>query len=149
MDEEKELALRKYAELYEHSKVVLAEELARSHRADEKASKYLTALSLVLGALVWFWLDSLKAREAGVDAARRACLREAVQFLDETVVGHGLRLARDGHGHIVLRRAFEFEYSVSGDDRYAGSVVLEGREVVLVDVTAHRLAQRAVVVNLH
>ena len=36
-----------------------------------------------------------------------------------------------------------------GDDRYAGSVVLEGREVVLVDVTAHRLAQRAVVVNLH
>ncbi len=104
---------------------------------------------LLLGALVWFWLDSLKAREAGVDAARRACLREAVQFLDETVVGHGLRLARDEHGHIVLRRAFEFEYSVSGDDRYAGSVVLEGREVVLVDVTAHRLAQRAVVVNLH
>ncbi len=55
MDEEKELALRKYAELYEHSKVVLAEELARSHRADEKASKYLTALSLVLGALVFFF----------------------------------------------------------------------------------------------
>ena len=44
MDEEKELALRKYAELYEHSKAVLAEELSRSHRADEKASKYLTVL---------------------------------------------------------------------------------------------------------
>jgi hypothetical protein len=55
VDEEKELALRKYAELYEHSKAVLAEELARSHRADEKASKYLTALSLVLGALVFFF----------------------------------------------------------------------------------------------
>ena len=104
---------------------------------------------LLLGALVWFWFDSLKAREAGVDAARRACLREAVQFLDETVVGHGLRLARDERGHVVLRRAFEFEYSVSGDDRYTGSVVLEGPEVVLVDVTAHRLAHRAVVVNLH
>ena len=91
---------------------------------------------LLLGALVWFWVDSLKAREA-------------VQFLDETVVGRGLRLARDERGHVVLRRAFEFEYSVSGDDRYTGSVVLEGREVVLVDVTAHRLAHRAVVVNLH
>lgn len=55
MNEEKELALRKYAELYEHSRAVLAEELARSHRADEKASKYLTALSLVLGALVFFF----------------------------------------------------------------------------------------------
>ncbi|MBI5781858.1 MAG: hypothetical protein HZA65_09390 [Rhodocyclales bacterium] len=55
MDEEKELALRKYGELYEHSKAVLGEELARSHRVDEKASKYLTALSLVLGALVFFF----------------------------------------------------------------------------------------------
>ena len=104
---------------------------------------------LLLGALVWFWFDSLKAREAGVDAARRACLREAVQFLDETVVGQGLRLARDDNGRVVLRRGYAFEYSVSGDDRYAGSVVLEGREVVLVDVSAHRLAHRAVVVNLH
>ena len=55
MDEEKELVLRKYAELYEHSKAVLAEEIARSSRTDEKASKYLTALSLVLGALVFFF----------------------------------------------------------------------------------------------
>lgn len=55
MEEEKELALRKYAEFYGYSKDVLAEELARSHRADEKASKYLTALSLVLGALVFFF----------------------------------------------------------------------------------------------
>ncbi|HAF56301.1 MAG TPA: DUF3301 domain-containing protein [Thauera sp.] len=104
---------------------------------------------VLLGGVVWFWLDSLKAREAGVEAARRACLREAVQFLDESVVGHGLRPVRDERGHLVLRRAFEFEYSVSGDDRYSGSVVLEGREVVLVDVSAHRLAQRAVVVKLH
>jgi hypothetical protein len=59
VDEEKELVLRKYAELYEHSKAVLAEELARSHRADEKASKYLTALSLVLGALVFFFQQLL------------------------------------------------------------------------------------------
>ena len=55
MDEEKELVLRKYAELYEYSKAVLAEELARSYRADEKASKYLTVLSLVLSAFVFFF----------------------------------------------------------------------------------------------
>ena len=104
---------------------------------------------LTLGGGVWFWFDSLKARETGIEAARRACLREAVQFLDETVVGHGLRLVRDENGRVVLRRAFEFEYSVSGDDLHAGSVVLEGREVVLVDVSAHRLSRRAVVIDLH
>jgi hypothetical protein len=104
---------------------------------------------LALGGAVWFWVNSLKARETGIAAARRACLREAVQLLDETVVGRGLRLVRDEDGRVVLRRAFEFEYSVSGDDRHVGSVVLEGREVVLVDVSAHRLARRAVVIELH
>ena len=49
----------------------------------------------------------------------------------------------------IARRGYAFEYSVSGDDRNAGSVVLEGREVVLVDVSAHRLARRAVVIDLH
>ncbi len=100
---------------------------------------------LALGAVVWFWFDSLKAREIGIEAARRACTREGVQFLDETVAGQGLRLARDDNGRVLLRRGYAFEYSVGGDDRNAGSVVLEGREVVLVDVSAHRLARRAVV----
>lgn len=118
-------------------------------RGDAVVSLLELLAVLGLGGGVWFWLDSLKAREAGIEAARRACLREAVQFLDETVVGRGLRLARDDDGRVVLRRAFEFEYSVSGDDRHAGSVVLEGREVVLVDVSAHRLARRAVVIDLH
>ena len=103
---------------------------------------------LLIGVIVWFWFDSLKAREAGIAAARLACRREAVQLLDETVVGHGLRFARNDHGHMVLRRGFDFEYSVSGDDRRRGSVVIEGREVVLVDVSAHRLARRAVVIDL-
>lgn len=101
--------------------------------------------ALVLGAVVWFWFDSLKAREAGVEAARRACLREGLQFLDETVVGRMMRPTRDERGHLVLRRAFDFEYSQSGDDRYRGAVVLQGREVVLVDLAAHR----STVVRLH
>lgn len=106
------------------------------------------AALLALGGVAWFWLDSLKAREAGVLAARRACAREGVQFLDETVVGRGLRPARDERGHMVLRRAYEFEYSLTGNDRYQGSVVLEGREVTLVDVSAHRPPASAVVVDL-
>ena len=106
------------------------------------------AALLALGGVAWFWLDSLKAREAGVLAARRACAREGVQFLDETVVGRGLRLARDERGHMVLRRAYEFEYSLTGNDRYHGSVVLEGREVTLVDVSEHRPPVSAVVVDL-
>ncbi|THF63445.1 DUF3301 domain-containing protein [Pseudothauera rhizosphaerae] len=99
----------------------------------------LSALVL-LAALAWFWLDSLKAREAGMAEARAACRREGVQLLDETVACRSLRLARDDDGHAALRRVYEFEYSGSGDDRYHGAVVLLGREVVMLDVGEHRRA---------
>ena len=38
---------------------------------------------------------------------------------------------------------------MGGEGRNAGRVVLEGREVVVVDVSADRLAGRAVVIELH
>ena len=75
-------------------------------------------LFLVLTAIgVWFWLDSLKTREIGVRAARNACQREGLQFLDETVVGNLLQLARDDSGVLKLRRVYTFEYSDTGDNR--------------------------------
>ena len=39
----------------------------------------------LLGGVAWFWYESLARRETAVDAARRACIAENVQFLDDTV----------------------------------------------------------------
>lgn len=88
-------------------------------------------------AAVWFWLDSLKARETGVNAARAACQDEGLQFLDDTVVGRSIRLARDDAGRLKLRRIFAFEYSDTGDDRRAGSVTLLGHDVELLHIRPH------------
>lgn len=92
---------------------------------------------LVLGGGVWFWLDSLKAREIGIQAARRACAEEGLQFLDETVVGRSLRWARDDDGVLRLRRIYAFEYSDTGDNRRPGSVTLLGQQVELLHVRPH------------
>jgi len=46
--------LLKYKELYDLSKEAFNEELSRSARIDEKAFKYLTALTLLLGAFAFF-----------------------------------------------------------------------------------------------
>lgn len=88
---------------------------------------------LVLCLLAWFWLDGIKARELGVGVARASCARAGVQFLDETVSIRSLRVARDDDGRLRIRRAYDFEYSASGNDRQRGSVILLGREVVLLD----------------
>ena len=93
-----------------------------------------TFFLLLAGCGVWFWLDSLKAREIGIAAARQACAEEGLQFLDETVVGRSLRPARDDAGRLRWRRVFAFEYSDTGDNRRSGSVTLLGHEVELLHV---------------
>jgi hypothetical protein len=91
-------------------------------------------LVVVLVALSWLWLDSLKVREAAVKAARAACESEGLMLLDDTVAIASVKLGRDGDGHLKLQRTYDFEYSDTGDNRRSGSVVLLGRRVVLLNV---------------
>ena len=92
----------------------------------------LAIFFLVAGA--WLWLDSLKAREAAVRAARAACASEGLMLLDDTVAISGLKLARNEQGRIHLQRAYDFEYSNSGDNRLTGSVLLLGHQVIMLNV---------------
>ena len=93
----------------------------------------LLIIALMLGG-IWLWLDTLKAREIGMQAAQRACADEGLQFLDETVVGTSFRLARDDAGQVRLRRIYAFEYSDNGDNRRPGSVTLLGHTVELLHI---------------
>ena len=45
----------------------------------------LLMLLLLAAAAVWFWQDSLAARESANAAAKEACTRLGLQFLDGTV----------------------------------------------------------------
>ena len=89
---------------------------------------------LVLAAAAWLWLDSLKAREAAVTAARTACDAETLLLLDATVSIASLKLTRDDDGRLKLQRVYDFEYSDTGNNRKRGSLVLLGHRVVVVNV---------------
>jgi hypothetical protein len=89
---------------------------------------------LVLAAIAWLWLDSLKAREVAVRAARAACSAEGLLLLDDTVAIANLKPARDDDGQVRLQRAYNFEYSDTGNNRLKGSVVLLGHRVTLLNV---------------
>lgn len=91
----------------------------------------------------WFWSNSIRAREAGMRAAREGCAREGVQLLDDTVVCRSTRFDRDDDGRVVLQRAYDFEYSGSGQDRYRGAVVLLGIDVTMLDISEHHRHLRA------
>ncbi|HWQ37771.1 MAG TPA: DUF3301 domain-containing protein [Burkholderiales bacterium] len=84
----------------------------------------------------WFWVDSMRAREAALDAGRRACAAEGVQFLDWTVAMKAMRLARDAEGRLRVRRLYEFEFSDTGDNRLKGSIMLIGAEPVAIHMAS-------------
>jgi hypothetical protein len=99
-----------------------------------------------LGILAWLWLDSLKVREAAVNAARDACESEGLLLLDDTVAIRALKTGRNDQGHVRLQRTYDFEYSDTGDNRREGSIVMLGRRVVLFNVGVR---ETAVVHRLH
>ncbi|SBT05085.1 conserved hypothetical protein [Candidatus Accumulibacter aalborgensis] len=91
-----------------------------------------TMTLLALLAAGWFWLDSFKARDAGIRAARAACDAEDLLLLDDTVALGSLRPQRDDEGRLRLRRVYHFEYSDTGDNRRDGHVTLLGSDLVML-----------------
>ena len=89
---------------------------------------------LILGGLAWLWFDSLKAREAAIRAAGEVCAAEGLMLLDYTVAISGLKPVRDEGGRLTLQRAYEFEYTDTGNNRLKGSLVLLGHRLVIFNV---------------
>jgi hypothetical protein len=76
---------------------------------------------------LWFWVDSLRARERALLACARACRQVNAQLLDSTVALHRIWPVRAPDGGLTWQRSYRFEYSFDGANRLHGSVVLRGR----------------------
>lgn len=104
----------------------------------------LTGL-LLLAAAGWLWLDSLKAREAAVSAARSACNAESLLLLDFTVAIAKIGIARNSEGQLNFRRVYGFEYSDTGNDRRPGSIVMLGSRVVVINLNLPQVSEPVVI----
>lgn len=98
-------------------------------------------LLLPLVALAMFWSDSLRALEVARNAGKKACLRECVQFLDDTVTVSALALARDAQGRLAIQRTYRFEFSDTGDNRLEGTLVLLGARVESIEMEPFRFLE--------
>lgn len=108
------------------------------HRAKDSYNAAMPGIEiagiLLLAAAAWLWLDSLKARELAVRTARAACAAEGLMLLDDTVAIASLKPARDDDGRVRLLRAYDFEYSDTGNNRLKGGIVLTGHRVTLLNI---------------
>ncbi|MBU0621522.1 MAG: DUF3301 domain-containing protein [Gammaproteobacteria bacterium] len=95
----------------------------------------------VLGLGGWFWLHSIRILEIARNAGKQACSKMGVQFLDDTVAGTKLALARDNNGRRVLRRSYRFEFSETGNSRRVGEVVMLGERVERVAMEPYEIPE--------
>ncbi len=79
---------------------------------------------LGLAFLIWFWLDTMRARERARSLSHRLCQSAGLQLLDQTVALQHLRIRRDQDGRLGLLRSYSFEVSSDGSDRHRGSLSL-------------------------
>jgi len=94
---------------------------------------------LLLGALGWFWYDTLHVLEVARKAGKRACHEMNVQFLDDTVANIGLALVRDRSGRRVLRRTYRFEFSETGNSRLEGKLIMLGDRVESITMEPYQI----------
>ena len=84
---------------------------------------------LFIGGLVWFWIDSMRARETALKKCTTFCRELDVQFLDQTVRLARLRLGRNKLGRIQIRRFYTYDFSTDGKDRWYGIAILLGQQL--------------------
>ena len=83
----------------------------------------------LLLAGVWFWFDSISAREKAIALGSDLAERYHLQLLDETVACNRVWLARNNRGRMLIQRTYAFEVSASGAERLSCHLVLLSQEL--------------------
>lgn len=86
-------------------------------------------------------MHSIRILEIARDAGRQSCIKDEVQFLDDTVASTSLALARDTSGRRILRRTYRFEFTETGNNRRDGEVVMLGDRVESVTMEPYQILE--------
>ncbi|MBA3981433.1 MAG: DUF3301 domain-containing protein [Alcanivorax sp.] len=92
-------------------------------------------MAVAAGALIW---RGQGVRERALLATRLRCQREGVVLLDQTVALRQTRLARDADGRLRMRRVYQFEFTVTGGERYQGETTMLGLSPRHIMLPPHR-----------
>lgn len=80
---------------------------------------------MIIGLVIWFWLDSARAREMATAICAKGCELRGVQFLDQSVALSRIGISRTRNG-LRLRRTFRFDFSEEGLARRSGHIIMVG-----------------------
>ncbi len=89
----------------------------------------LLLLCIAFSGFALFWHDSLGARERANAAARETCAATGGMLLDGTVAFRSIKVVRGVGGRLAFERTYVFDYTLDGNTRQQGFVVMFGQRV--------------------
>ena len=87
--------------------------------------------------LTAYWIDSVQVKELARKAGANACSTHDVQFLDSTVVKEKTRFRKHHSNLLCFERHYSFDYSLDGEKRESGIIIMAGHHIVEVQMDFH------------
>lgn len=97
---------------------------------------------LFAAGAAWLW-RSHGVRERALQLAKQHCARLDVELLDGNVAFRRLAMVRDAKGNRRLARLYDFEFTVTGEQRLTGSIQMFGQQLGRIELQAHPFQAQA------
>lgn len=93
-------------------------------------------LILFAAACAWLWRGH-GIRERALALVKQHCAKLDVELLDGAVALRRLTILRDGKGHRRLARLYDFEFTVTGEQRLRGQISMFGQSLGHIELEPH------------
>jgi hypothetical protein len=90
----------------------------------------------------WLWhVHGL--RERALELVKHHCARVDVELLDGNVALRRIAFEADSKGRKRLARVYGFEFTVTGEQRHTGSIIMFGRHLGRIELAPHPMRELA------
>lgn len=96
----------------------------------------LFVLMLLATGGAWLW-HSHGLRERALARVKQHCAKLDVELLDGNVALRRITFARDANGRKRLARVYNFEFTVTGEQRHPGTITMFGAHTALIELAPY------------
>lgn len=93
-------------------------------------------LMVIAVICAWLWHNH-GLREKALERVKQHCARLDLELLDENVAFKRLRFARDASGRKRLARIYDFEFTVTGEQRHPGTITQFGAHTAIIELAPY------------
>ena len=99
-------------------------------------------LMLLATGAAWLWHNH-GLRERALERVKQHCKNLDIELLDENVALKKIGLIPDANGHKRLARVYNFEFTVTGDQRHTGTITQFGAHSVKIELPPYPFQSEA------